>query len=153
MRRLLIACALVLTGCASQQAYADPIPADPELIRACVAQAGQDRAVLQQCPGMVTRACIDAEGGSNSMSDVLCRSSEADIWQVLIDEATTRITAADPVDGELLNAANASWKQWRDVECIYRSYEFGGGSGEQYDRVVCYLDLTAARAIDLITAR
>lgn len=86
------------------------------------------------------------------MSDVLCRSAEADIWETLITEATTRITAADPVDGELLSASSQLWTQWRDAECSFRAYEFGGGSGEQYDRVVCYLDLTAARAIDLITA-
>ena len=150
MRRLLLACALVLTACATPQAHADPLPADPELIRACVTQAGEDIASLRQCPGIVTRACVEAEGGSNAMSDVLCRSAEADIWQALIDEAAARIAAADPVDGELLAAANARWTQWRQAECEYRAYEYGGGSGEQYDRVVCHLALTSARAIDLI---
>ncbi len=87
------------------------------------------------------------------MSDVLCRSAEADIWEVLIAEATTRITAADPVDGELLNASSRLWTQWREAECNYRAYECGGGSGEQHDRIVCHLDLTVARAIDLIAAR
>jgi hypothetical protein len=109
MRRLLIACALVLTAYATQQAHADPIPADPELVRACVAQAAQDRAALQQCPGIVTRACIEAQGGSNSMSDVLCRGAEAGIWEALIAESTARITAADPVDGALLNASSQLW--------------------------------------------
>lgn len=150
MRRLLISCALVLTTCASPPAQADPLPADPQLLRACVAQAGEDRAALQQCYGLVTRACIEAEGGSNSMSDVLCRSAESDVWEELIAEATTRITAADPVDGELLAASSEAWAAWRDAECSYRAYEFGGGVGEQYDRVVCHLDLTSARAIDLI---
>jgi uncharacterized protein YecT (DUF1311 family) len=150
MRRLLLACALVLTACATSQAHADPLPADPELIRTCVTQAREERAALQLCPGVVTRACVESEGGPNAMSDVLCRSAEADIWQALIDQATMRITAADPVDGELLAAANASWTRWREAECEYRAYEYGGGSGEQYDRVVCHLDLTSARAIDLI---
>jgi uncharacterized protein YecT (DUF1311 family) len=150
LRRLLIACALALTACAAPQAHADPLPADPELVRACVGQAGRNCAALQQCQGVVTRACIEAQGGSNSLSDVLCRSAEADIWQTLIDENTARISAADAVDGRLLAAANASWTQWRDSECEYRAYEYGGGSGEQYDRIVCHLELTAARAIDLI---
>lgn len=150
MRRLLSACALALTAYATPQARADPLPADPALIHTCVTQAGRDRAALQQCVGIVTGACVEAEGGSNAMSDVLCRSAEAEIWQALIDESAARIIAADAVDGELLAAANASWAQWREAECEYRAYEYGGGSGEQYDRIVCHLDLTAARAIDLI---
>lgn len=150
MRRLLLACASVLSACATPQACADPLPADPELIRTCVTRAGEDRSALQQCKGIVTRDCIEAEGGPNSMSDVLCRSAEADIWQALIDESTARIAEADPVDGALLAAANTSWSLWRQAECEYRAYEYGGGTGEQHDRVVCHLDLTSARAIDLI---
>lgn len=84
------------------------------------------------------------------MTDVLCRSAEVDVWQALIDESTSRITAADAADGQLLAAANQSWTQWREAECNYRAYEYGGGSGEQYDRIVCHLNLTSARAIDLI---
>lgn len=84
------------------------------------------------------------------MTDVLCRSAEADVWQALIDETTTRVTAADSVDGELLASANQAWTQWREAECSYRAYEFGGGSGEQSDRAVCHLDLTSLRAIDLL---
>ena len=84
------------------------------------------------------------------MSDVLCRGAEADIWQAVIEEESARITAADPVDGELLAASSQLWTQWREAECAYRAYEYGGGSGQQYDGAVCYLDLTSARAIDLI---
>ena len=150
LRQLLFALAVTLAACATLDADADPLPADPEILRTCVAQAGKDRAALSDCVGFVTRACIEAEGGPNSMSDVLCRSAEADIWQTLIEEATVRITAADPVDGELLAAANQTWTQWREAECNYRAYEFGGGSGEQYDRIVCHMTLTAVRAVNLI---
>jgi hypothetical protein len=121
MRRLLIACALLLTACGAPQAHADPLPADPQLIRTCVTQAGQDRAALEQCKGIVTRACVEAEGGPNAMSDVLCRSAEADIWQALIDESSARIAAADAVDGQLLSGANASWAGWREAVCGYRA--------------------------------
>jgi uncharacterized protein YecT (DUF1311 family) len=150
LRQLLFALAFTLAACATLTARADPLPADPQLLRTCVTQAGEDRAVLARCNGVVARACIEAEGGPNAMSDVLCRSAEAGIWQALIDEETTRITAADPVDGELLASANQAWTQWRAAECNYRAYEYGGGAGEQYDRVVCDLDLASARAIDLI---
>lgn len=153
MRQLIFAFALVFTACATPSALADTMQVEPQILRTCVAQAGQDRAALTQCVGLVTRACIAAEGGSNSMTDVLCRSGEADVWTAIIDERTAVITAADPVDGELLATASLAWTQWRDAECSYRAYEYGGGSGEQFDRVVCYLDLTSARAIDLINAR
>lgn len=152
MRQLFFALAFALSACATPQASADPLPADPQLLRTCVMQAGSDRAALQQCVGVVTRACIAAEGGSNSFSDVLCRSAEADIWEAVIAESTTRITGADPIDGELLATSSQAWNAWREAECNYRAYEYGGGSGEQYDRIVCQLDLTSARAIDLILA-
>ena len=151
MRQLFFALAFVVTACATPHANADILQADAQILRTCVARAGQDRVALQQCYGAMTNACVEAEGGSNAMTDVLCRSVEAETWQVLVEENTARITAADAADGELLAAANQAWTLWRDAECSYRAYEYGGGSGEQYDRVVCYLDLTSARAIDLIT--
>lgn len=150
MRQWFFAVVVLLAACATPGANADPLAAESQLLRGCVTQAGQDRAALAQCVGLVTRACVEAEGGPNAMSDVLCRSAEADIWQTLVDETTARIATADAVDGELLGAANQSWAQWREAECNYRAYEFGGGSGEQYDRIVCHLNLTSARAIDLI---
>lgn len=150
MRQLFFACALALTACATPAARADPLSADPQILRACVIEAGADREALDQCVGLVTRHCVAEEGGSNSMTDVLCRSAEADIWQTLIEEQTARIAAADPVDGELLAAANQAWMQWREAECSFRAYENGGGSGEQYDRVSCHVRLTATRAIDLL---
>lgn len=152
MRQLFFALAFVVAACASPHAHADPLAADPQILRSCVLDAGKDRDALEQCVGQLTRSCIAEEGGSNSMTDVLCRSAEADVWQTLVEENTARIAAADPVDGELLATANAAWTQWREAECSYRAYEYGGGSGEQYDRINCHLRLTASRAIDLITA-
>lgn len=150
MRQLIFALAFVVAACASPHAAADVLRADARILSACVAEAGQDRTALQQCIGVMTRACVEEEGGSNSMSDVLCRSQESLAWQILITERTERIAATDPVDGELLAAANNAWTDWREAECAYRSYEYGGGSGEQYDRVACDLELTSTRAIDLI---
>lgn len=150
MRQIFFALALLLSACATPAAHADPLQADSQILRSCVTAAGQTRDALNQCVGLVTRSCVEAEGGSNSMTDVLCRSAEVDVWQALIDESTSRITAADAADGQLLAAANQSWTQWREAECNYRAYEYGGGSGEQYDRIVCHLNLTSARAIDLI---
>ena len=153
MRQFFFACALLLTACATPSARADVLRADARILESCVAPAGQDRAALQQCVGVMTRDCVEEEGGSNSMTDVLCRSSESLAWQSIIVSVTERITAADPVDGQLLAAANDAWTDWREAECSYRAYEFGGGSGEQYDRVACDLELASARAIDLIAPR
>ena len=151
MRQLFFALALLVTACATPPARADVLQSDARLLDACIAQTSGDRVALQQCVGVMTRACVEAEGGSNSMTDVLCRSSESLAWSAIIEAATERITAADPADGALLAAANNAWTEWRETECSYRAYEFGGGSGEQYDRVACDLELTSSRAIGLIT--
>ncbi|MCX7357322.1 MAG: lysozyme inhibitor LprI family protein [Alphaproteobacteria bacterium] len=150
MRQLFFALALLVTACVTLPARADVLQSDARILDACIAQASGDRVALQQCVGVMTRVCIEAEGGSNSMTDVLCRSSESLAWNAIIEAATERITAADPADGALLAAANNAWTDWREAECSYRAYEFGGGSGEQYDRVTCDLELTSSRAIGLI---
>jgi len=153
LRHLFFALAFVLTACASPSAHADVLQADARILESCVAQAGADRAALQQCVGVMTRACVEAGGGSNSFSDVLCRSAESLAWQAIVDARTEQISAADPEDGQLLAAANGQWVNWRDAECEYRAYEYGGGSGQQFDRVTCDLELSSSRAIDLILAR
>jgi uncharacterized protein YecT (DUF1311 family) len=153
LRQIIFALAFVLSACATPSANADVLQSDPDILGACIAQARQDRAALEQCKGLMTRACVEAEGGTNAYTDVLCRSDEMLAWESIAPERTEAIALADPVDGELLAAANDKWQDWREAECNYRAYEYGGGSGEQYDRAVCYVDLTAARAIDLITAR
>jgi len=153
LRQLFFALALLVTACATPTARADPLPFNPEILRTCVAQAGQDRAALEQCRGLMTQDCIEAEGGSNSISDVLCRSGESHAWLVLALEREAQISDVDPVEGRLLYAANLAWNEWREAECNYRAYEYGGGSGEQFDRIACDLELTSARAIDLITRR
>lgn len=150
MRRLFFALALVLSACATPQANADPLSSDPMILTSCVSEAGKDRDQLMQCALRMTRHCVAEEGGSNSFTDVLCTSAEADAWRALIDENTARIAAADATDGALLVTANQAWTQWREAECSYRAYEYGGGSGEQYDRVTCHLRLTVERAINLI---
>lgn len=152
MRQIFFALAFALSACATPAVHADALSANPEILRGCALDAGKDRDALEQCVGLITRHCTAAQGGANSMTDVLCRSAEADVWQALIDENTTRIAAADAVDGALLVGANQAWMHWREAECNYRAYEYGGGSGEQYDRIDCHLRLTATRAIDLIVS-
>ncbi len=152
MRRLLIACAFALTACATPQAHADEILANPEVLRSCVTAAGADRAALAQCEGLMARDCFEAEGLS-TMSEVLCWDRETNAWEDLVNANTVRIEAADAEKGARLRSANEAWAVWLEAECEYRAYEFGGGSGEQVDRVRCAAALTTARAIDLIALR
>lgn len=148
MRQLLFALALACGGHATP-ARADPLQASPEFLTTCVAGAGEDRTALEACRGSVARPCIDAEG-QGYHSDVLCWSAEAEAWRSLIETTTVHIEAADADKGARLRPANTAWEAWLDAECNYRAYEFGGGSGEQVDRVRCAADLTTSRAIDLL---
>jgi uncharacterized protein YecT (DUF1311 family) len=152
MRPLLIACALGLTACATGEAGADPIQADPELLTACVTRADGDRAQLDLCRGVVARPCIEAEG-VGTMSEVLCWSEEYAAWRKTVDDVAVRIAANDEERGARLRRANEAWSAWLDAECAYRSYEYGGGSGEQVDNVRCAAELATERAINQLAAR
>lgn len=149
MRQILALLALALASCATPAAQADPLPADPELLNACVANA-IDEAALRQCRGAVARPCIEIEG-SNSLSDVLCWSAEADAWRGVIDATMQRISAKQAYrDPQRLANAHQAWQAWVESECEYWAWEQGGGSGEQYARVQCAVDRAAERAVSLI---
>lgn len=150
MRLLLIACALMLTACAT--AHADPLQANPERLQTCITAAGSDRAALEACRGSVARPCIEAEGPGYH-SDVLCWSAESEAWRERITVTTAHLaTSASYRDAARLNAANQAWSQWAEAECEYWAWEEGGGSGEQVDRVMCDARVSADRAITLILA-
>lgn len=150
MRQLIIAGVLALTAWVAE-ARADPIQADPGLLDACIARAAGNSAGLDQCRGAMARPCIEAEG-VGTMSEVLCWSEEHAAWQEVVASTTERLGANDEQKGARLHRANEAWTAWVDAECSYRSYEFGGGSGEQVDRVRCAADLAADRAISLLAA-
>ena len=149
MRQLFFALALLAAACATPTARADEIAADPQLAQTCVTEAGADYAALERCKGVVANACIEAEGPS-TMSLVLCWSAEYAVWRAMIETSTARIEAADAEKGIRLQRVNEAWQAWLDAECDYFSYEFGGGSGEQVERVQCAVVLTHRRAIDLL---
>lgn len=150
MWRGLTVAIVFIAACAG--ARADELPARPELLTACIAEAGADRAALEACQGVVANDCIAAEGPS-TMSVVLCWSAESDAWDVALIRASTQVNerwaGKDPL--RLANA-NQAWSAWREAECEYWAWEEGGGSGEQVERVQCAARVTADRAIALILA-
>lgn len=141
--------ALAAACAPTQAARADPLEgADPAALNACFA-AEETREALEQCRGMVTRACVEANG-PGTHSDVLCSSAEADAWDALIAQETAELNRTQQYkDPARLAAANAAWSQWREAECDYWAWEEGGGSGEQVERVECAARVTADRAIAL----
>jgi uncharacterized protein YecT (DUF1311 family) len=150
------ACLAILAGLAVHAcatADADPLPADPALLHACVAGANTEHAALEQCRGVVANPCI-AEEGPSTMSTVLCWSAEAEAWEDVIARATARLNETQSYrDPARLARANEAWDAWAEAECEYWAWEEGGGSGEQVDRVECAARVTADRAIALLEAQ
>jgi uncharacterized protein YecT (DUF1311 family) len=143
--------ALVMTA-ACVGARADELPAHPEALHACVAEAAGDRAALERCRGVVAYPCIEAEGPA-TMSYVLCWSAESDAWNDVVARASTQLNERWPTkDPMRLARANEAWAAWLEAECEYWAWEEGGGSGEQVERVQCAARVTADRAIALIEA-
>lgn len=153
MRQLLMALAFVVTSLPAVAA-ADPLDSRPDELMACVSASAAERDALVQCIGAQAFPCIEREGAS-TMAEVLCWSAEAETWRTIITEATTALSAqAAYRDPARLATANTAWFAWAEAECDYLSWEEGGGSGEQVDRVRCAAGLQAERAIALrIAAR
>lgn len=151
MRQAILAFAL-LSACFAAPAAADPLESRPDELLQCISAGGAEREVLTQCLGAQATPCIEHEGGG-TMAEVLCWNAEAETWRTVVDDATAAlITHASYRDPARLSAANNAWFAWAEAECDYLSWEEGGGSGEQVDRVRCAAGLHAERAIALRSA-
>lgn len=153
MRQALFAFAFVL-ACAAPPlpALADPLDSQPDELLACVNAGRASREALNQCVGTQAQSCIENEGASY-IADTLCWDAEAETWRGVIAQATLALSAHAPYrSATRLDAANAAWFAWAEAECEYLSWEEGGGSGEQVQRVRCAANLHAERAISLIMA-
>jgi uncharacterized protein YecT (DUF1311 family) len=154
MRRWLTALTLaVLSFAANSSAFADPFESPrPDLLRACVAEAGAERSAVMACLGASAHPCVATEGGA-TMGYMLCWDAEATTWRELIAEAsaalTTQMSYRSP---EQLAAANEAWSRWADAECEYWAWEEGGGVGEQVDRARCHARVSAERVAALLEA-
>jgi uncharacterized protein YecT (DUF1311 family) len=148
MRIVWAALALFVAACSSiapYSAYADEREDfSPALIQ-CVARANGEEA-MRACRGEMVRLC--RAGDDSTMALTLCLSDEASAWEQRLDVASAMLTRAEPWRTEELAAAQAAWDAWLDVECSYRADAEQGGSGQQVDLAQCYLDHTAARAIE-----
>ncbi|MBN8608506.1 MAG: DUF1311 domain-containing protein [Caulobacterales bacterium] len=148
MRQAILAFAL-LGVCFTAPAAADPLESRPDELRQCINDGGVEREALAQCLGAQAMPCIESEGGG-TMAEALCWNAEAETWRAAIDEATIALASrAAYRDPARLSAANNAWFAWAEAECDYLSWEEGGGSGEQVDRVRCAAGLHAERAIAL----
>lgn len=155
MRRWLTALTLALASfvacaCASADPFESP---RPDLLRACVDEAGARRDAVMRCVGVSANPCIATEGGA-TMGHVLCWGAETNTWRDLMAEATAALDAHLTYrDRARLAAANQAWAQWAETECEYWAWEEGGGSGEQVDRARCQARISAERAATLLAAR
>jgi uncharacterized protein YecT (DUF1311 family) len=140
MKRPLLLSLFALATAFVPKAAADPLDTGggAEAFSACVAAGA-----LDQCRGVLARACVAANGDA-TMSLVLCWNEEAEAWDGVIADRLQRL--ATPERREALTRAQEAWTQWRDAECAYRSDPSAGGSGVQVVMVECSAELGAARA-------
>jgi uncharacterized protein YecT (DUF1311 family) len=141
-----IMAALALIGCiaAPQPASADRDERWDGIIASCVANA-ETRAALDQCTGVVSTPCMQAD--DTTMGMALCISNEADQWDALLQPLLQRAIAREPERAMALKLSQGAWRGWTEAECSYQASAAYGGSAQQPMLAECFRDLTAARAI------
>jgi len=140
--------ALFAAACSSiapQSAYADEREDFSPALVQCITSASDEDA-MRACRGEIVRLC--RAGDDSTMGLTLCLSDEATAWKQQLDRALAALNAGEPWRTEEITAAQAAWEAWLEVECSYRADAEQGGSGQQVDLAQCYLDHTAARAIE-----
>lgn len=145
-------------------AAAEPGPAtDPAPVLACLDAAERDPAAERACAGVASQACIEDLGGSAEAAGLAaCTAAEAAAWEAAIAALTGQIGALLRLQAEaeaaeaqeaLLGAAQAAWRQYREADCAQEAAHWGEDPMAQAALSECWLNRSAARALELLAKR
>lgn len=145
-------------------AAAEPGPAtDPAPVLACLDAAERDPAAERACAGVASQACIENLGGSAEAAGLAaCTAAEAAAWEAAIAALTGQIGALLRLQAEaeaaeaqeaLLGAAQAAWRQYREADCAQEAAHWGKEPMAQAALSECWLNRSAARALELLAKR
>lgn len=133
---------------------------DPATLDSCL-KAAADPAAKYACVGLAAQACAAQPGHDNTIGMSACYGAELDLWKAQLNATYDKLFAVHQASDKTvegvgaapqapaLEAAQKAWLGFRDAECTYQEGFFGGGSGAGPAAVLCELDLTGRRAIDL----
>lgn len=149
-------------------AAAEPGPAadqttDPAPVLACLDAAERDPAAERACAGVASQVCIEALGGSAEAAGLAaCAAAEAAAWDAAIGALTGQIGALLRLQAEaeaaeaqeaLFGAAQAAWRQYREADCAQEAAHWGEDPMAQAALSECWLNRSAARALELLAKR
>lgn len=145
-------------------AAAEPGPAtDPAPVLACLDAAERDPAAERACAGVASQACIEDLGGSAEAAGLAaCTAAEAAAWEAAIAALTGQIGALLRLQAEaeaaeaqeaLLGTAQAAWRQYREADCAQEAAHWGEDPMAQAALSECWLNRSAARALELLAKR
>ena len=145
-------------------ASAEPGPAtDPAPVLACLDAAERDPAAERACAGVASQACIEDLGGSAEAAGLAaCTAAEAAAWEAAIAALTGQIGALLRLQAEaeaaeaqeaLLGTAQAAWRQYREADCAQEAAHWGEDPMAQAALSECWLNRSAARALELLAKR
>ena len=157
-------CALMVGG-----AHADPtlVTIYGPLLEQCYLEADGSEAKIQ-CIGALSQSCMaEEDGGETTLGISLCLSSEAEVWDVFLNEEYQKsmswAKSADQEDQEYfpefanrasaLRDAQRAWIAFRDAECSLAYAAWGAGSMRHIAGNDCIMTLTAKRAIEVRNIR
>jgi uncharacterized protein YecT (DUF1311 family) len=115
--------------------------------RLAAAQAEAPRRA-ESCIGVVSTACIQAEGNESTAAMVQCNGREADAWDGRLNAAYKAALAQgdgqDVADG--LRKTQRNWIAFRDAACAQPAVVFKGTMAGPIS-AYCVLELTARQAL------
>lgn len=157
--------AAVLAVAAAEPGPAVDRAADSAPVLACLDAAERDPAAERACAGVAAQACIEGLGGSAEAAGLAaCTAAEAAAWDATIAALTGQIgallrlqaeaeAAAAEAQETLLGAAQAAWGQYREADCAQEAAHWGEDPMAQAALSECWLNRSAARALELLAKR
>ena len=150
MRGLMIACVLVLLGCAMKPAAAQPSAPASNAVETCLASAGRDHAAQRACVGRVMAQCIESDdANSTTPGMVACAGAERAQWAALRETYVAQLRQESETQRALLDAMLTENAAWARARCAYAASYYEGGTLARVQGAACMRDTEADLALDL----
>lgn len=126
-------------------------PPTSDVLEACLIQEEKSYATGHSCIGKAARQCLEIAQREPIVHFEKCYEPELSAWARLVKRYFSERPKG--VQGERIAEVQRSWNAYRNLKCNYAAFHHGGADRGRWQGLICLLDETGRRAIELRTFR
>lgn len=122
-------------------------PPTSDALEACLIREEKSDAAGQACIGKAARQCLEIAQREPIVHVEKCYEPELAAWARLVNRYFSERPKG--VKGERMAEVQRRWQAYRIAKCDYAAFHHGGADHGRWQGLICLLDETARRAIEL----